>query len=71
LVSKDTDTLLTPGTALTAFSTLAEQAAQVMPVTLYCFRVAIGFPPVHRILFISAYPILYREKVFVKKYKNG
>ena len=37
LVSRLTEQLSTPGTALTAFSTRAEQAAQLIPVTLYCF----------------------------------
>ena len=36
LVSRLTEQLVTPGTAFTAFSTRAEQAAQLMPVTLYC-----------------------------------
>ena len=36
-VSKLTEQLSTPGSTDTAFSTLAEQAAQLMPVTLYCF----------------------------------
>ena len=35
-VSRLTEQLVTPGTAFTAFSTRAEQAAQLMPVTLYC-----------------------------------
>ena len=35
-VSRLTEQLATPGTLLTAFSTRAEQAAQLMPVTLYC-----------------------------------
>ena len=35
LVNKLTDTDSTPSTEATAFSTLAEQAAQVIPVTLY------------------------------------
>jgi hypothetical protein len=33
----------TPGTFVTAFSTLALQAAQLIPVTLYCFII----PPDH------------------------
>ena len=36
LVSRLTEQLATPGTLLTAFSTRAEQAAQLMPVTLNC-----------------------------------
>ena len=36
LVSKLTEHALTPGTLETAFSTLVLQAAQLMPVTLYC-----------------------------------
>ena len=36
LVSRLTEQLVTPGTLLTAFSTRAEQAAQLMPVTLNC-----------------------------------
>ena len=35
LVSRLTEQLVTPGTFFTAFSTRAEQAAQLMPVTLY------------------------------------
>ena len=35
-VSRLTEQDVTPGTPLTAFSTRAEQAAQLMPVTLYC-----------------------------------
>ena len=35
-VSRLTEHDVTPGTLLTAFSTRAEQAAQLMPVTLYC-----------------------------------
>ena len=36
LVSRLTEQLVTPGTFFTAFSTRAEQAAQLMPVTLNC-----------------------------------
>ena len=36
LVSRLTAQDVTPGTADTAFSTRAEQAAQLMPVTEYC-----------------------------------
>ena len=36
LVSRLTEQLVTPGTLRTAFSTRAEQAAQLMPVTLNC-----------------------------------
>ena len=36
-VSRFTEQEVTPGTAFTAFSTRALQAAQLMPVTLYCF----------------------------------
>ena len=36
-VSRLTAHEVTPGTAETAFSTRAEHAAQLMPVTLYCF----------------------------------
>ena len=36
-VSRLTEQAVTPGTLDTAFSTLALQAAQLMPVTLYCF----------------------------------
>ena len=36
LVKRLTEQDVTPGTAFTAFSTRAEQAAQLMPVTLYC-----------------------------------
>ena len=39
LVSRLTEHAVTPGTFDTAFSTRAEQAAQLMPVTLYCFNV--------------------------------
>ena len=35
-VSRLTEQDVTPGILLTAFSTRAEQAAQLMPVTLYC-----------------------------------
>ena len=35
-VSRFTAQAVTPGTADTAFSTRAEQAAQLMPVTVYC-----------------------------------
>ena len=35
-VSRLTEQLVTPGTAETAFSTRALQAAQLMPVTVYC-----------------------------------
>ena len=37
LVRRLTEHEVTPGTPETAFSTLAEQAAQLIPVTLYCF----------------------------------
>ena len=43
LVSRLTEQLVTPGTFFTAFSTRAEQAAQLMPVTLYC-SIADSFP---------------------------
>ena len=36
LVSRLTEHAVTPGTFPTAFSTRALQAAQLMPVTLYC-----------------------------------
>ena len=36
LVSRLTEQPVTPGTLFTAFSTRAEQAAQLIPVTLYC-----------------------------------
>ena len=36
LVKRLTEQEVTPGTLPTAFSTRAEQAAQLMPVTLYC-----------------------------------
>ena len=36
LVKRLTEQAVTPGTLPTAFSTRAEQAAQLMPVTLYC-----------------------------------
>ena len=36
-VKRLTEQDVTPGTAFTAFSTRALQAAQLMPVTLYCF----------------------------------
>ena len=36
LVSRLTEQLVTPSTLETAFSTRALQAAQLMPVTLYC-----------------------------------
>ena len=36
LVSRLTEQAVTPGTCPTAFSTRALQAAQLMPVTLYC-----------------------------------
>ena len=36
-VSRLTAQEVTPGTAETAFSTRAWQAAQLMPVTVYCF----------------------------------
>jgi len=39
LVSRLTEQDVTPGTFDTAFSTLALQAAQLMPVTLYCFMI--------------------------------
>ena len=35
LVSNETEQLVTPGTPFTAFSTLAWQAAQLIPVTVY------------------------------------
>ena len=41
LVSRLTEQLATPGTAFTAFSTRAEQAAQLMPVTVYCSIVSL------------------------------
>ena len=37
LVSRLTEHSVTPGTFETAFSTRALHAAQLMPVTLYCF----------------------------------
>ena len=40
LVSRLTEHSVTPGTLDTAFSTRALQAAQLMPVTLYCFIVS-------------------------------
>mgnify|MGYP000579867361 FL=1 len=42
-VRRLTEQLVTPGTFFTAFSTRAEQAAQLMPVTLYC-SIADSFP---------------------------
>ena len=36
LVKRLTEQAVTPGTLLTAFSTRALHAAQLMPVTLYC-----------------------------------
>ena len=39
LVSRLTEQASTPGTPDTAFSTRAEHAAQLIPVTLYCFTV--------------------------------
>ena len=44
LVSRLTEQAVTPGTFATAFSTLALQAAQLMPVTLYCFMISSGVP---------------------------
>ena len=44
LVSRLTEQAVTPGTWDTAFSTLALQAAQLMPVTLYCFMISSGVP---------------------------
>ena len=41
-VSRLTEQAVTPGTAETAFSTRALQAAQLMPVTIYCSK---GIPP--------------------------
>ena len=63
LVSRLTEQLSTPGTALTAFSTRALHAAQLMPVTLYC-----------SILFTSVIPlggiiIVYPWRVSVKGYR--
>ena len=50
LVRRLTEQDVTPGTALTAFSTRAWQAAQLIPVTVYCsmvchlvFLIAYGF----------------------------
>ena len=44
LVSRLTEQAVTPGTAFTAFSTRAEQAAQLMPVTLYwCIPISFLF----------------------------
>ena len=43
LVKRLTEHAVTPGTFPTAFSTRAEQAAQLMPVTLYCL---IGSTPI-------------------------
>ena len=43
-VSRLTEQPVTPGTAETAFSTLAEQAAQLMPVTVNCF-ILFRLPP--------------------------
>ena len=37
LVKRLTEAEVTPGTFATAFSTLAWQAAQLIPVTIYCF----------------------------------
>ena len=42
LVSRLTEQDVTPGTLDTAFSTLLLQAAQLIPVTLYC---SISIPP--------------------------
>ena len=50
LVSKLTEQDSTPGSLLTAFSTLALQAAQLIPVTVYC---SILLPP--RILLYPFY----------------
>jgi hypothetical protein len=36
-VSRLTEQAVTPGSAETAFSTRVLQAAQLMPVTVYCF----------------------------------
>ena len=41
LVSRLTEHAVTPGTLDTAFSTRALQAAQLMPVTVYCFMVVL------------------------------
>ena len=45
LVNKLTEQAVTPGTLETAFSTLALQAAQLIPVTLYCSIGQTSFPP--------------------------
>ena len=45
LVSRLTEQDVTPGTFETAFSTLLLQAAQLMPVTIYC-SIVVLFPPV-------------------------
>ena len=39
LVSRLTEQAVTPGTFPTAFSTRAEQAAQLIPVTSNCFKI--------------------------------
>jgi hypothetical protein len=59
-VKRLTEHELTPSTELTAFSTLAEQAAQLIPVTLYC---VIKIPLKFYYLFYRL--ILYSEVVFV------
>ena len=44
LVSRLTEQAVTPGTPETAFSTRLLQAAQLMPVTIYC-SILLSFPP--------------------------
>ena len=43
LVSRLTEQAVTPGTLPTAFSTRAEQAAQLIPVMVYCSMIGLPY----------------------------
>ncbi len=79
LVSRLTAQDVTPGTADTAFSTRAEQAAQLMPVTEYCCIFVIhtylllhlhGFSFPTGFVGITHGVIIYQKSVLVNR-KNG
>ena len=54
LVKRLTEQLVTPSTLETAFSTLAEHAAQLIPVTVYCF-------------ILSVFPSFYYSNLTIQK----
>ena len=59
-VNRLTEQVLTPGTFETAFSTLLLQAAQLMPVTLYC---SINMP-LSFVVLVSKFPTSTTSLIF-------